>query len=100
MSFLTMRRHHFDDDFVISSEDVAQSSWVKVLETIETRNFSEKQLAHPSNYLYQTIRKTVREETKKYEALSNKRIQFVDIEDYELVEAPPPNPDEVLELRV
>jgi DNA-binding transcriptional ArsR family regulator len=100
MSFLTMRRHHFDDDFVISSEDVAQSSWVKVLETIETRNFSENQLAHPSNYLYQTIRKTVREETKKYEALSNKRIQFVDIEDYELVEAPPPNPDEVLELRV
>lgn len=100
MSFLTMRRHRFDDDLVVSAEDVAQSSWVKVLEAIEKQNFSEKHLEHPSGYLYQIVRKTVTEETKKYEGLSNKRIQFVDIEDYELVEAPPPNPDEVLELRV
>lgn len=99
MSYLTMRRNRFDQDLVVSAEDVAQSSWVKVLEAIEQHNFSEKHLAHPTDYLYQTIRKTVTEETNKYEGLSNKRIQFVNIEDHELVGAPPPNPDEVLELR-
>lgn len=100
MGSFTLRRYRYDlmDDQTISVEDVAQSSWVKVLEAIEKGNFSEKQLAHPTNYLVKTIRDTVKDETKKW--FSSKRIQFVDIEDYELLEAPPPNPDEVLELRV
>ena len=89
-------------------EDVAQSSWVKLLEAIETGNFKEKQLANPSAYLYQIVNETVRAETKKYRGLTHKRVdgRYDFVQEHlgdlpvTLIAAPTPSPDETLELRL
>jgi DNA-binding transcriptional ArsR family regulator/DNA-directed RNA polymerase specialized sigma24 family protein len=106
MGFLTLRRKPLGDDSALSPEDVAQSSWLKLLGALEENEFTEKQRSNPSSYLYHVVRETVKDYRPPM-----RRIQFVDIdsefdEEQErdlpeyLVASHTPSPDETLELRL
>jgi DNA-binding transcriptional ArsR family regulator len=95
IGLLTMRRHNVVYDSAVTAEDVAQSSWVKLLGAIEKGDFTPEQLAHPSNYVYEIISETVTAEIN-HQWPSNKRIQLIKVDKL----ASPTSPDEIVELRV